>query len=438
MEHINIHRIAQKYGTPFYVYDADNMISNFEKMRSLLNQDTEIYLSLKANPLLGLSHLFSRLGSGAEVASLGELKTALRAGFKPEKIIFSGPGKKNNELEYAIEKNIYCIIAESLEEIRFLSKIATRKKIEVRIGIRINPSMCNDSSTAIKMGGVPSQFGIEESSINQCINEILKNSNLTFMGIHTYTGTQVLSYEKIIQSMKYTLQLAENIREQFNIEFKFIDLGGGFGVKYFENQQDFDFLRFADEYNKLIINHKKSNPSTIYILESGRFLLAPFGYYVTKVNYVKESKGKKFAVVDGGLNHHQASTFRGRFMRNNYPIEKIKTTNKEIEQKEKVSIVGPLCTPEDCIGNDVLLPKLEVDDYIVIKNSGAYGYTYSPVYFLSHESPYEILFMQNKEYILRGKIDYNKILEEQVIISFKEYEDDKSEREEDRNNMPIL
>lgn len=433
MEHLILQNIVQKYGTPLYVYDGDSMIANYEKMRLHLNKDTSIYLSLKSNPLLGLSNIFSKLGSGAEVASLGELKTAIKAGFNPEKIIFSGPGKRNYELEYAIEKKIYCIIAESLEEIKLISKISIQKKIDVRIGIRINPSLSNESRTSIKMGGVPSQFGIEESSINQCINEILCNNSLIFMGIHTYTGTQVLDYEKIIESMKYTLQLAENIRKEFNLEFQFVDLGGGFGVKYFDSQQDFDFLRFADEYNKLIREHKRNNPLTQYILESGRFLLAPYGYYITKVNYVKESMGKKFAVVDGGLNHHQASTFRGRFMRNNYPIERLGSNNTESDYKEKVSIVGPLCTPEDCIGNDVLLPILKLNDYLIIKNSGAYGYTYSPVYFLSHESPYEILSLYGEDYILRRKIDYDKVLEVQNTISFEENENDGSEQSKNRS-----
>ncbi|MEC2074264.1 type III PLP-dependent enzyme domain-containing protein [Alkalihalophilus marmarensis] len=418
MEYSILRSIAKKYETPLYIYDGNALIKNFKKMKNLLNEDTDIYLSLKANPSLGVSSIFSNIGAGAEVASLGELKTALKAGFDNDRIIFSGPGKKKDELEYAIKKKIYCIIAESLEEIQLISEFSYKFNIKVNIGLRINPSFKNNTYTTLKMGGVPSQFGIEEHLINRCIGKILENTNMKFKGIHTYNGTQVLNYEEVIDAMRHTFHLVELIKNKFDLHCEFVDLGGGFGVKYFNNQKDFNFERFSIEFNKLVSEQKDSNPSTRYILESGRFLLAPYGYYITKVNYIKESKGKKFVIVDGGLNHHQASTFRGRFMRNNFPIDNLNGNQRN--ELEKVSVVGPLCTPEDCIGNDVILPKIDVGDYIVIKNSGAYGLTYSPIFFLSHESPYEVMYLGEHDYIIRDKIDYDRMIDEQHCITSKE------------------
>jgi diaminopimelate decarboxylase/L-glutamyl-[BtrI acyl-carrier protein] decarboxylase len=390
-------------------------------MKKQLLSNVDIFLSLKANPSIGLANLYNKIGACVEVASIGELKSAMVAGFSEDNIIFSGPGKRFDELNFAIDKGIYCIIIESFEEIMQIATIAETKNKIVDLGIRINPSLKNMNNSTIKMGGVSSQFGIEEEDIGKCIRYIKSNSYLRFKGIHVYTGTQILDYKKIIESVKYTLNLSIKIEKEYAINVEMIDFGGGFGVKYFEHEKYLDFQQFSKEFNELLISHRLKKPKTRYIIESGRYLLAESGYYLAKVNYIKESKGKTYIVVDGGLNHHQSSTFRGRLMRNNFPIKILNKTEKNTPSR-KVSIVGPLCTPEDCLASDVLLPHIEVGDYICIENSGAYGLTYSPFLFLSHATPPEVLNIGTKDFVIRERINPEYFLENQSIIPSKEIE----------------
>ncbi|MBH0357134.1 diaminopimelate decarboxylase [Bacillus toyonensis] len=410
--------IARKHGTPIYIYDGEGIVQKYKNMKKSLDKKVDIFYSLKTNPALSIAGLYNQLGAGVEVASGGEMLTAFKAGYSNKNIIYSGPGKTADELKMAINGDLYCIIAESYEEILLIENLSKElNKSKVSIGIRINPDF-NSTTSSIQMGGKPSQFGVEEIDLERCLKYIKISPYLKFVGIHVYIGTQILDAEKILMSMKYTLDLVDNIKKEFHLNFEMIDLGGGFGMKYFDHEEELDFLKFSSRFNELIKSHRKKHPNARYIIESGRYLMGENGYYVTKVNYVKESRGSKFVIVDGGLNHHQAATFRGRLMKNNYPIRIIK--DKKTKQLEKVSIVGPLCTPEDCIARNIVVERVEKDDLVCIEKSGAYGLTYSPVLFLSHEIPSEVLCFKNEHYVIREKFNKGDFIKNQKLINYKE------------------
>lgn len=396
-------RIANEYGTPIYLYDGDFLKSHYEQIRNALHDSIDVFLSFKANNNLSIAKQFCLWGSGIEVASLGEFNLALKAGFSPENIIFSGPGKTESELTYAINHGAYCIIIESIDELMIILDISKKSRTVVNVGVRINPDQ-DLVQTSVKMAGVPRQFGIDESQLD-LIFATLKNckDNVQFIGIHVYAGTQLLNPEHILQSFKYTIELAIQIKNKYEMTCKMIDLGGGFGVPYFTHEEALDFSLLASEINKLIENALKSFPYTRFIIESGRFLLAESGVYIAKVLYTKYSKGEKFIITDGGLHHHAASTFRGKTMRNNFPVKVIKKTYSNNTTKESVHIVGPLCTPEDCIARKVELPEIESGDLISVAYSGAYGLTYSPNLFLGHPTPIEIMVYNKNEYVIRNQ-----------------------------------
>lgn len=404
LDHAEITALTKKFETPFYLYDGDFIERHYRQLRSRTHPAIQLYLSLKANNNIHVAKLFRQWGAGVEVASAGELALARHAGFSADNIIFSGPGKKRSELQAAVEGGIYCIIAESVQELLYIDELAGQENKTVRVAVRINPDK-NFGSTAIKMGGVPRQFGIDESMLDMVFDAIASLRFTKFIGIHVYTGTQNLNTDSIIESMKYTVDMAVDIHERYGIVCEFINLGGGFGVPYFSHEKALDIGRITREVSGYVQGARDILfPQTAFIIESGRYLLAQAAVYVTEVLYRKTSKGETFVIVDGGMHHHAASTFRGRSMRSNYPMECI-PVREDLGRREleKATIAGPLCTPEDCIGKEVQLPALYPGDLVCVLNSGAYGLSFSPVHFLGHPTPIEILKRGDSYELIRRK-----------------------------------
>ncbi|ACL76839.1 type III PLP-dependent enzyme [Ruminiclostridium cellulolyticum] len=396
--------IVNKYGTPVYAYDTEKIMSQYALLKNSLPQEIGIFYSMKANPLLGICQLFKKLGSGIETASSGELHTALCAGFPPEKIIFTSPGKTYDELKYAVETGIYSINIESLEEAEVINEIADKKGRVVDISIRINPDF-DIAGSGIKMSGVASQFGIDQIRLDSVLNELKALQNLNIMGIHIYTGTQALNAHSIVQSMEQIVKLALDTSEKYVFKLKFLNLGGGFGVPYFKDDSTLDMDILRNEFSEMWNKYKDRLFNTQVFVESGRFLMAESGTYLTKILYRKECKGRKYLVCDGGSNQHAASAFLGRHIRNNFPIQILNKSSNE----EQVNVVGPLCTPTDVIGQNVMLPEAVPGDIVAVLKSGAYGVTQSPGLFLSHPLPAEVQYYEGKTYILRerwGKEDF--------------------------------
>ncbi|GKX68390.1 diaminopimelate decarboxylase [Inconstantimicrobium mannanitabidum] len=398
---------------PMYIYDKKNIIDKLLVLSDALFDDAKIYYSMKANPLLGICKLMINNGCGIEVASKGELFVALKAGASPKNIIFTSPGKTYDEIDYAIDCDIKVINVDSFEEIKIINKLGENKNKIVKVGLRINPSV-SFSNAKIKMTGVSSQFGIEEGCIDQYfIDEILKMKYVEVVGIQVYMGTNILDSNDIVKNSKYIIDLCISLEDKFKYKFKYLNLGGGFGIPYFKNEPMLDINDLKIQMNVLYENYRSSLSDKDIIFESGRFLMAESGCFITKVLYKKESKGQKYIICDGGSNFHSASAFLGRFIRNNYPMHVL---NKNNDIKEKFNVVGPLCTPTDVIGQNVELDcHINVNDYIVIEKSGAYGLTYSPCLFLGHEMPNEYLYDGEDFVLLRSKGNLEDVLINQSI-----------------------
>lgn len=402
------------YESPYYLYDGDELERHVLKIRSIIHPSVKIFFSLKANNNVALIKMLRKYGCGVEIASQGELFLAQKAGYQPEDIIYSGPGKTIEELRKAIDYDILCINIESLEELELTDRLARKYRKKASIAVRINPDQ-DVVKSSIKMAGVPRQFGIDESQLDDFFSLLRTCKHVNFKGIHVYTGTQLLNPDYIMASFSYSIQIAETIRHKFGVEVTFIDLGGGFGVPYFSHEQELDFDALSMRTNELIQQAKILFPDAIFILESGRYLVAKAGYYVCKVLYTKISKGEKYAIVDGGMHHHVASTFRGRTMRNNFPVRLIKQDGRRVSEIERVNIAGALCTPDDLLAKNVELPTVEPGDYIIILNSGAYGLSFSPIQFLGHPTPAEIMIHKGQIHVIREKGRDADLLQNQKI-----------------------
>jgi diaminopimelate decarboxylase len=404
--------IARKYGTPVYVYDWKKICTRYQMLRRALPMDWGIYYSVKANPLLGICQIMKQLGCEAEVASSGELYAAQKAGFSRESIIFTSPGKTYEELVYAISEEIGCINVETLDEALIISEIALQQRKTVGISLRINPCFENRSN-GIRMSGIPSQFGIDEPLAENVINTIRLLPNIKLKGIQIYMSTQLLDADLIIHYSDEIINLARRLSKSYSFDLELLDLGGGFGVPYFYNERELDMKKLKYGMRKLWKKYQTSLGKTKVMVESGRYLLADSCTYLTRILYKKICRGTKYLVCDGGSHQHAASAFLGRYIRNNYPIHIL---GKEGEPEE-YSIVGPLCTPYDTLGQRVMLSgEVSIGDIVSIEKSGAYGLTNSPVLFLSHNLPAEIIYKDGKTYILRERGRAENLLKGQNML----------------------
>jgi len=362
----------------------------------------EIFFSFKANPNLEILKIIRKGKCGADISSLGELFLAKKSGFKGEDIVFAGPGKKEKEIEEAIKENIFSINAESLTELKRINSISEKFKKKTRVALRINPTPSSQNSALLKMGKRETQFGIPEEILfeKKFIKEISSLKHINIEGIHLFSGTQILCPKEILDNFKYAVSLAKKLSQFFPINF--IDFGGGFGVPYDYLKEHTLDINILSQGLKDILRKDPFLTKKRIIFELGRFIVAESGVFVTKVVDVKTCRRKKFAVLDGGINN----LLRVSFLRENHPVINFSRTSK----KEKFTLVGPLCTPLDILGEDVKLSSPKIGDLIGILNAGAYGFSESMPYFLSHPICGEYLYDEKKVFVIREPLSFQKYL----------------------------
>lgn len=385
---IPITQLAERVGqTPFYAYDRRLISERIQYLRDSLPKELHLHYAIKANPMPAVVQHLAGLVDGFDLASTGEMKTALDTPMSPEKISIAGPGKTDRELRQAIAAGI-TINLESEGEMRRAAQIGEQLGTTPRVAVRVNPDY-ELKSSGMKMGGGPKQFGVDAERVPAMLKE-LGAMKLEFIGFHIFWGSQNLNPEAIMEAHGKTLDLAIRLSDSTGIQPHHLNIGGGLGIPYFPGETRLKLKPIGDNLNGLIATFKQKLPGTKLITELGRFIIGEAGIYVCKVIDIKESRGEKFVVTDGGLHHHLAASGNfGQVIRKNYPVA---IANKmDRSEQEAISIVGPLCTPLDLLGNKMELPKTEVGDLAVIYQSGAYGLTASPEKFLSHPAASEVL-----------------------------------------------
>ncbi len=410
---------VRQFGTPSYIYDGEQLIKNYKNLKNALPDCVDVFYALKVNPNVSLVKLLRSNGACTEVCSITEMEIALKAGSTPQDIVYLGPCKKDYELKRAISLNIFAIVIESEIELKRVSAFAKEMGIVANVAIRINPDFSAEGSPW-KMGGRPTHFGIEEKQAIQNFGKYLDTPDIHIRGIHVYNGTNILEAKSVFENTKYILELYETIAQKYNHEFTMIDVGGGMGIPYFQNQEELDILEFKNLMVPLFTDFNKKYPKTRIIMESGRFIIGTSGCMAVEVNNIKVNHGKTFAVTDGGTNCHSAAAGSGRVVKRNFPIENISASENALEYKYQVS--GPLCSPDDIIGRNIELKEIKVEDILLVKLSGAYGPTSSPVLFHSHGYPSEILLYQGEAHLIRAKDTAEDIMDKQIVVDFKQNE----------------
>ena len=377
--------VTEAGDTPLFVYDPSIVAARVARFRAAVS-GVDLHYAIKANPYPPLLAAIAPLVDGLDVASAGELTRALAV--KPAAAIsFAGPGKRDDELTVAIGAGATLHIESEGEATRALAA-GERLGLTPRMAVRVNPDV-ELRGSGMRMGGRPSPFGVDADRAGALVRRII-DAGADWRGLHIYAGSQVLDATAIIEAQAATLALAERLADEAGAMPPLVNLGGGFGVPYFAGDRSLDVEAVGKALGEAIAGRAAAIADTRFAIELGRWLVAEAGVYLTRIVDRKESRGETFLVTDGGLNHQLAASGNfGTVVRRNYPLA---LANRMGEAPaETVTVVGPLCTPLDRLGDQVELPRGEVGDLVAIFLAGAYGASASPAAFLGHPPAAEVL-----------------------------------------------
>lgn len=397
-EDVNLLDIVKNLNTPIYIYSKTQIENRINELKDAFsNVNLLICYALKANSNLQILKIFSKNNYGADIVSGGEFYRAIKSNFSPQKIVFSGVGKSEDEIIYALKKNILMFNVESIEEIKFLNDIASRLKKIAPVAIRINPDIDVSTHHYIKTGKPTTKFGITLDALPLAIKSLKNSKNLKLIGLHIHIGSQIKNVQPYIKLLKLLFRIEEKLKPIFPT-LKYLDLGGGFGIEYSES----DFVASSKALAKKLVPLMKSKPYLNYIIEPGRYLIGKSGVLVTKVLFRKISGTKRFIVVDAGMNDFIRPALYNAYHRI-LPLQKNK------RKKNYFDIVGPVCESGDFFAKDRLLSQFKGGEFIAIMDTGAYGFVMSSQY-NSRPRPPEVLVEKNRYFIIRKRENYKDLI----------------------------
>ena len=364
---INFEDLANKYQTPYYVYDFDHITKQYEELKGAFKaRKSLISYAVKANSNLSVVKHLGDLGAGADCVSIGEVKRALKVGIAPYKIIFSGVGKTDDEIRQALEFDILMINLESEAELGRVDAIAKEISKTARISIRVNPNVDPKTHPYISTGLHENKFGVDIDTAKRMYIKAKKSDNLDPIGIHCHIGSQLTELEPIKEAVNITANLVKNLAAALKIELKFFDVGGGLGIVY-----DNEVLIDTYEYGQVILEALFGLDITV-VCEPGRSLVGNAGTFITKVLYEKVNGSKRFVIVDGAMNDLLRPALYDAYHR-------VEVLGKE-DNISDCNVVGPVCESGDFFAKNVDLPLTEHNDLIAIHSAGAYGFTMASNY----------------------------------------------------------
>ena len=395
IEKLSIANIAKKHGTPFYLYSENQIKENYIKFFDTFKKIKPLVcFAAKSNSNLSILRSLGKLGAGIDVVSGGELLKALKAGIKGNKIVFSGVGKSEEELKIAINKKILLINCESENEAKLINKIAKKLNKKVSIGFRLNPDIDAKTHKKISTGKADNKFGISIKNFSAFFKEIKKLKNIKLEALSVHIGSQILTDSPYKRVLTVLYKLIKNL----DLNLKYIDLGGGFGINYSKKDKPINLKRYASLVH---IFSKKLNCKIIF--EPGRSILGDAGILVSKIQYIKNGANKKFVILNAGMNDFMRPALYDAW----HDIIPIRKTSKKI--KGIIEFVGPICESTCKFGKYKNYQKISENDFVAITNVGAYGASLSSNY---NTRPLiaEILVNKNKFRFIRKKQNLLKLV----------------------------
>jgi diaminopimelate decarboxylase len=403
-EGIPIEEIAGKVGTPVYVYSYQTLVRHFTVFdEAFKGMPHLVCYSAKANSNLALLRLFINLGGGVDVVSGGELYRAVKGGADPRKIVFSGVGKREDEIEYALKAGILMFNVESSQELQTINDVAGRLGKKAPISIRVNPDIDPKTHPYISTGLKQNKFGIDILRAPMAYRMASQLPNLKITGIDCHVGSQLVEVEPIIEALRKLKGLVENLRKE-GMDIQYLDLGGGLGITYEDEEPPHPV-----EYASTILDEIRGFDCTL-VLEPGRVMVGNAGILATKVLYTKENEEKRFIIVDAGMNDLVRPSYYGSF-------HQILPVRRETREEIVADIVGPICESSDFLAKGRKIPKPDPGDFLAVMSAGAYGFSMSTNY-NSRPRVAEVLVKDDQMFVIRKRESYEDLVRGENIPEF--------------------
>ncbi|MGC7097549.1 type III PLP-dependent enzyme [Amycolatopsis lurida] len=403
--------LADRFGTPLFVYDLDEITAARRELTDALPEEFELFYALKANPHPEVVRAL-REGAGkgcrAEISSTGELAAALAAGFTGADCLYTGPGKTDEELREAIGQGVRMFSTDSVTDVRRVGAVAREHGVVVDCLLRVN-SAAASATTSIRMTGTPSQFGFDSETLGEVLPELRAVEGIELAGMHFFPLSNARDEESLIGEFNHTIGLAAQLQEDLGLPLRYLDIGGGFTVPYAVPGSRGHYPKLRSELSAtldlLLPDWRTGTPRLA--CESGRFLVGAGGTLLARVSNVKVSRGRKFVILDAGINTFGGMSGLGRLL----PVA---VQPVDGEPVESASLVGPLCTPGDILGRQIELPALAAGDLVTIPNAGAYGPTASLLMFLGRPAPTEVV-VRGDEVVSVSRIEHHRSYETELV-----------------------
>jgi len=396
IESIAVSEIAEEFGTPTYVYSKKLIEDAFISYKTALSSNENlICYAVKANSNLAILDILARLGAGFDIVSEGELNRVLTAGGDPRRVVFSGVGKTNSEIITALKSNIYCFNVESEHELKLLNEIARENDCEAPISIRINPDINASTHPYIATGMRENKFGVSKIEAIELYKQAMKLNNINIQGIDCHIGSQLTEIDPIVDSIRQLLEIIATLGK-YDIKLKHINLGGGLGITYNKEKPP-----SISAYAGAILRELKDQDIKI-ILEPGRSIVGNAGFLVAKVQYLKTTPYRNFAIVDAAMNDLLRPALYDAW------LEIVPTSQKNTGIAKTWDIVGPVCESADFLGNQRNL-CLNKGDTLAILGAGAYGFSMSSNY-NSRCRASEIIVNGSKVHVARKRETFKDLI----------------------------
>ena len=362
-----VESLAEKYGTPLYIYSRTHLQRQYRSLVSAMRVIRPlICFSIKTNTNAAIIHSFAQLGAGADVVSGGELFRAMRAGMPASKIVFAGVGKTVAEIDYALKRDIRFFTVESEPELVRISECASRLRRKARIALRVNPNVDPQTHKYISTGKKENKFGLDLNRAEQAYELAAKLPGLDIVGLHMHIGSQILSSEPYARALRKIERLCRELKAKYP-GFNIIDIGGGLGISYRPLQDPLDPIHFAE-----VVLPFLQRLNLNIVMEPGRFLVGNAGILVTRIQYIKDGPSKKFVIVDAGMNDLIRPSLYEAY-HEVIPVEKGRGS-------VRADVVGPICESGDFFALDRHLPKVKAGDLLAVLSAGAYSFSMSSNY----------------------------------------------------------
>ncbi|MBU1671051.1 MAG: diaminopimelate decarboxylase [Actinobacteria bacterium] len=401
-EELKVSDIAAKVGTPFYLYSKNTFTSHLQHVEAAFGDLAHIVCySVKANSNVAILSMMAREGAGADVVSGGELYRALKAGMDPQKIVFAGLGKTEQEIEYGLSEGILMFNVESSQELMLVNDVAQRLGTQASIALRVNPDIDAKTHPYIATGLKQSKFGIPLSQAMAEYEVAQKLPGLNPTGVHQHIGSQILEPGPFEASLRKVTNLAKSLKV-LGLDIRYINIGGGFGIQYTDEDAP-----EPEQFAAGIVPILKETGCTA-IMEVGRMIAGNAGILVTKVLLNKQGEDKRFVVVDAAMN----DLIRPSLYQANHHIGPV--VYREGAAEVKVDVVGPICESGDFLAQDRAIPEVQSGELLAVFTAGAYGFTMSSNYNSRTRLP-EVLVSGRRAFVIRRRETYEDLVRGEAI-----------------------